>query len=622
MDRDAVPGGGAAGRSRPAEAANAGAQAHRRGGDPRASDSSLCLTLDDGRRITSVSSEAAAWFGASPEEMIGVDARTLLPFTSPVFAAIESCFATRKSAKVRFVSDFHPGRLVEAESHSIGAGVRVAWRVIGHRQSQGVKNPMERLGGRQSDKTSDDDLEFTLDRDWRITSITKSAAAWAGSTVADLLGRDGHQINPAATTLLAGPVEAALFRRASSTLEQPSTHLPGRWVRVEVDPVPGGARVHFEDITSQIGADDEETGDEPAEVVLLGPDGVIVSANAAWRAGIVALGLELADFGVGASYVDVAKAVVPTTDKALFSERLDALLSGLTSRLEATFSQATSDGEKRRQVQIAPIQVGEATYFLAIHEDLTERTKVLAALHETSDQLLSAQEKERQRIAIELHDSTSQHLAALTLGLAKLRKRIGQDDDGAQSLIDDVSELTRRALHETRVLSYLMNASGEDREGLEVAVHRFVRGFGRRAGLDATVETVGPVNAVGAAAQHAVFRVVQEALSNVHRHAQANKVSVRLVSQAGVLTARISDDGKGFRLAPVSEAPLGVGIIGMRTRIEQLGGTLEIDGAAGGTVVAATIPLRSAHSERSSPKIPGGGPRRARRKAQERVPAR
>ena len=617
MDRDAVPGGGPAGSTRRAVAANPGAQTHRRRSE-RSSNTSLCLTLDEDRRITSLSHEAAAWFGAaSPEEMIGVDARTLLPFTSPVFAAIESCFAARKPAKVRFASDFHPERLVEAETHPVGAAVQVAWRVIGHRQVQGAETLAALSGGRVQDKTSDDDLEFTLDRDWRISGITKSAAAWAGSTVADLLGRDGHQINPAATKLLAGPVEAALLRGASSTLEQPSTHVPGRWVRVEVDPLPGGARVRFEDITSQIGADDEETGDEQAEVVLLSPDGVIVSANAAWRAGIVALGLELADFGVGASYVDVAKAVVPTTDKALFSERLGALLSGLTSRLEATFSQSTTNGEKRRQVQIAPIQVGEATYFLAIHEDLTERAKVLAALHETSDQLLSAQEKERQRIAIELHDSTSQHLAALTLGLAKLRKRVGQDD-GAQVLIDDVSELTRRALHETRVLSYLMNASGEDREGLEVAVHRFVRGFGRRAGLDATVETVGPVNSVGAAAQHAVFRVIQEALSNVHRHAQANKVSVRLVSQAGVLTARISDDGKGFQLGPVSEAPLGVGIIGMRTRIEQLGGTLEIDGGAGGTVVAATIPLRTGRPargvRRGRPREAGNGARASRLK--------
>src|SRR6516165_1163158 len=104
MDRDAVPGGGPAGSTRRAVAANPGAQTHRRRSE-RSSNTSLCLTLDEDRRITSLSHEAAAWFGAaSPEEMIGVDARTLLPFTSPVFAAIESCFAAHKPAKVRFAS--------------------------------------------------------------------------------------------------------------------------------------------------------------------------------------------------------------------------------------------------------------------------------------------------------------------------------------------------------------------------------------------------------------------------------------------------------------------------------------------------------------------------------------
>jgi len=292
---------------------------------------------------------------------------------------------------------------------------------------------------------------------------------------------------------------------------------------------------------------------------------------------------------VGARYADVAKTIAPRTDPTQLQNRLNELFTGKVARFEATYSQATRDGEKRRQVQIAPLQLGPATYFVAIHEDLTERAKVLAALHETSDRLLHAQEQERQRIAIELHDSMSQHLAGLTLGLMNLRRRIG--DAGARALIDEMSEVTQRAVHETRVLSYLMNASGEELEGLEVAVRQFVGGFARRAGLEATIEIQGPVNAVPATMRHAVFRVVQEAASNVHRHAQANRISVSLVRRADVLTVRISDDGKGFQFAANPEVPMGVGITGMRTRIAQLGGNLEIDGRAGGTVVAATIPI-------------------------------
>jgi signal transduction histidine kinase len=436
-------------------------------------------------------------------------------------------------------------------------------------------------------------FEFTLDRAWRITSITESAAAWAGSTVDDLVGRDGHDINLAATRQLAEPIEAAFARGATSCLEQPSTHVPGRRVRVEVSPCENGARICFEDVTSEVSADDvDSSGEGPAEIVLLDRRGVIVSANAAWRAGVLALGLELANFGVGAHYAELAKAAVPTTDKVGFQERLEALFSGQVSQFEATYSLDTPGGQRPRQVRISPLRIGETTYFLAIHEDLTERAKVLAALHETSDQLLHAQEQERQRIAIELHDSTSQHLAGMVLGLHQLRREVGQNA-AAQKRIDEIGRLTQQTIRETQVLSYLMNASGREREGLETSVRRFVEGFGRRAGLSATFETEGPVDAISAAAQHAVFRVVQEALTNVYRHAGASNASVSLLSREGILTVRISDDGRGMgRMAgDEDEPPLGVGIPGMRARIEQLGGRLEIAGAATGATVTASLPL-------------------------------
>jgi signal transduction histidine kinase len=448
---------------------------------------------------------------------------------------------------------------------------------------------------------SDPGFEMTLDRHWRIVSITKSAAAWAGSTVQDLIGRDGHEINPAATAMLAGPIEAALARGETSKFEHPSTHVPGRWVKIEVSPFEDGVRVGFEDVTSNVQSDVVHSAREgPVEIALLDGRGVIVSANAQWRASAVALGLELIDSGVGARYIDVAKTVYPLTDRLSFSQRMNELFSGRISELEATYDQATPQGKKRRQVRMTPLRIGETTYFLAIHEDLSERAKVLAALHETSDQLLHAQEQERQRIAIELHDSMSQHLAALQLGIAQLRKRLG-DDPAGRELAHEMQKLTQQAFQEIRVLSYLMNASGREREGLETSVRRFVQGFGRRAGLKTTFDAEGPVDDIGAATQHAVFRVVQEALSNVYRHAHATAVSVDLLSKAGTLTVRVSDNGRGIPLGNgngCDEPPFGVGIAGMRARIEQLGGTLEFTGKGRGTVVTAIVP--AARSNRSA----------------------
>lgn len=448
---------------------------------------------------------------------------------------------------------------------------------------------------------SSDALEFTLDQDWRITSITSAAAAWCGSTVENLIGRNGREVNPAATTMLGDAIDAALQRGQATTREQPSTHIPGRSVRIEVAPVEGGARIRFEDITGKtpVRKDPDDAGRalRPAEIVLLDQKGVITAANAAWRAAVVAQGLELANAGIGSRYAAVGKTLAKGIDETALQQRLDELASGRQQQFEATYEIQTKRGLELRQVRIAPLRVGDATYFAAIHEDLTERARILATLNETSDQLLHAQEMERQRIAIELHDSMSQHLAGLVMGLAQLRLRVPADAR-SQGLIDDMSKLTQLAIRETRVLSYLMNAAGDEEEGLETPVRRFVEGFGRRTGLVATFRAEGPVDAVSAAIRHTIFRVTQESLSNVYRHARATKVSVELVSQAGALTVRIIDDGRGIQRntnpgVGLGQPLLGVGIPGMRARIEQLGGELDIRGDAGGTVVTASIPLRS-----------------------------
>jgi signal transduction histidine kinase len=279
-------------------------------------------------------------------------------------------------------------------------------------------------------------------------------------------------------------------------------------------------------------------------------------------------------------------------DQAAFQSQLDEVLLGGISRMETSCVVETPNGRQLRQLQVAPLRIGDATYFAAISEDLTKRAQVLAELHEVSDQLLRAQEQERQRIAIELHDSTSQHLAALSLSLASLRRRT-REDQGVQTLIAEMDKLVQQAVRETRVLSYLMNASERERDGLEASARRFVEGFGGRTGLRATFESAGPVDAIPPAPRHALIRVIQEALSNVYRHANATTVGVSLTNHAGWITARIADNGRGLPCptADVGGAPLGVGIPGMRARVDQLGGVLDVANLARGTVVTARVPV-------------------------------
>lgn len=147
------------------------------------------------------------------------------------------------------------------------------------------------------------------------------------------------------------------------------------------------------------------------------------------------------------------------------------------------------------------------------------------------------------------------------------------------------------------MLSYLMTPPNVAEEGLEAAARRYVQGVGLRTGLRTEFQAERGLASVEAPVEHAAFRVLQEALANVYRHADASTVAVSLARGPEGLTLRIADDGKG--IGPLEAgmhegARLGVGIPGMRARVAQLGGALDIAGDETGTVVTATFPTIAA----------------------------
>jgi signal transduction histidine kinase len=193
---------------------------------------------------------------------------------------------------------------------------------------------------------------------------------------------------------------------------------------------------------------------------------------------------------------------------------------------------------------------------------------------------------------MELHDSTSQHLVALGLGIARLRQLVA----GARSevVLDDMSKAVREVMKEIRILSYLMRPPSLERGGLQATVRDFVEGFGTRTGLEVGFQASGAVDDISPGVRHAAFRIVQEALSNVYRHAHATRTEVALEQAAGILTVRVADDGQGIaklRAGDPEGLQLGVGIDGMRTRVGRLGGDLEIVCPDRGTWVVARIPI-------------------------------
>lgn len=446
------------------------------------------------------------------------------------------------------------------------------------------------------------DCYCTMDSDWRLLTANKNAAIWFGRPEGELIGADMR------TWLMKGDVrleiaDRAMAVRAPFRLEWESAFRRDRWVELHGYPSGDGYGIFFRDITdrrlAQIEVEDARSllqgslDAMTAEIALLDREGVIVAVNAAWRRSAARLGDGWPQHGVGASFIEVCRAAVEAFDEAAVARALRELRSGRIKRFSRAFVLGAGAHLRWYQQRITQFQRGEDSYFVAAHEDVTEVARAQAALREVSGKLLSVQDDERQRIAVELHDSTSQHLVALGLGVARLRRTL-DPDGGADPVLDDMAGSLDEAMKEIRVLSYLMSPPNLERDGLATTAQNFVDGFGRRTGLHTAFRLEGPLDDLSVEVQRTLFRVIQEGLSNVHRHADANGVEVELTRLATGLTLRIADDGCGIKEIHTPSFPgaqLGVGIAGMSARIEQLGGVLTIRSDGAGTVLRAAIPV-------------------------------
>jgi two-component system NarL family sensor kinase len=224
------------------------------------------------------------------------------------------------------------------------------------------------------------------------------------------------------------------------------------------------------------------------------------------------------------------------------------------------------------------------------HEDVSDVRLAQKAIDDLSERLLHMQEEERQRIAVELHDSTAQHLTAMSLNLMALRGQYdGRRNGSAGKIFGDIEKSLAEAQKEIRVFSYLLNPPYLERDGLKMTLVRYIEGFSRRTGLRTDINIADAVDDIAIRLQRTVLRVVQEALSNVHRHAEAAQVRINLDVHKNGLAIEVADDGKGLN-GGLPHAP-GLGVAGMQGRVREFGGTLEIVDVGNGTTIRACIPL-------------------------------
>ncbi len=212
---------------------------------------------------------------------------------------------------------------------------------------------------------------------------------------------------------------------------------------------------------------------------------------------------------------------------------------------------------------------------------------------ELSGQLLALQEEERQRIARELHDSTAQHLVAASLGLSGLEAQVRPP---GRKALGEIEGLLTEALRELRIFTYLLHPPNLEEDGLQATLRDFAEGFAGRTGLVARIRVPEEIDELPSELQRTILRVVQEALTNVHRHADASRVSVTARITSGRLVACIRDNGHGMTGAarPDGRVRMGVGMAGMRARLEQFGGSLRIRTGRSGTSILAMVPISGA----------------------------
>lgn len=236
---------------------------------------------------------------------------------------------------------------------------------------------------------------------------------------------------------------------------------------------------------------------------------------------------------------------------------------------------------------------GKPMAWLQINTDITAWQRAQQAARNLSRRILSLEADERRRIARELHDSLGQYLTSLKINL----DLCSQAADGTKStaLLAEALLMADQCLKETRTISYLLHPPLLDEAGFESAARWYVDGFAQRSGVKVKLDVPPDFGRFRRSLETALFRVVQEALTNVHRHSGASEVSIRLDVDAEQVWLEIRDNGKGIpkdRLQAVeSGSGKGIGLAGMRERVRELGGNLNMESDHAGTLLRINVPV-------------------------------
>jgi signal transduction histidine kinase len=302
---------------------------------------------------------------------------------------------------------------------------------------------------------------------------------------------------------------------------------------------------------------------------------------------------------ISASYVDAGDRVrgleggadaylAEPIDKLELLATVKALLRMRQAQREAR-SQAAEAEQARQQLK----QMNESLEF-RVRQRTADLERERLDVQNLSSQLLLAQDEERRRISRELHDSTGQLLVALAMNLERLKSDLMKPNPEAEAVIDDTASLVDEMSRQLRTMSYLLHPPLLEEAGLVSAVKWYVEGFTTRSTVQVSLELPSELGRLPQQMEITIFRLIQESLTNIHRHSGSKTALIRLTRDDEHVHLKIADQGKGFSLyalANKERSRPGVGILGMKERVRRFGGTLEFLSTGNGTTVQANLPI-------------------------------
>jgi PAS domain S-box-containing protein len=328
------------------------------------------------------------------------------------------------------------------------------------------------------------------------------------------------------------------------------------------------------------------------------PPGKIVEANRAFQELVGYTNQEL----MMLSYRDITH----EADIARGEEVIQQLLSGTKGEVQLEKRYRHKDGRfiwVRATGTVVPGSDRSPRYLLGLVEDITDRKTAqqeldasVSQLRALAGRLMQAQDDERRRIAQMLHETTAQDLAALKMHLARLNRTASHLIETDRAALTESISLAEQSITEIRTLSYLLHPPFLDEAGLLSALRWYAAGFAERSAIQVDLDLPESFERLPLDTETALFRIVQESLINIHRHAGSETARIRLRRDAETLVLEIEDRGHGIPNASLKHilggaGVAGVGVAGMSERVEQLGGRLEITSGDHGTTVRVRLPL-------------------------------